>query len=122
MDRDKALWIMWGRQVRPGSLWLSVVTGAVGVNAALGRTVLVGRWEDIAGIVALLAAGCLWAGWWAQSIKTAAVGYQAAAGVWAFVALTASAQLCDPLSQTAIVAWCLAGLAGSLFLRDRRET
>ena len=122
MDTDKAVWLLWGRQVRPGSLALSVVTGALGTNAILHRTQLDGTWETIAGIVGLLAAGCLWAGWWAQSIRVASLGYQAAFGLWVFVAVVATQQLGDPLAQTAFGAWSWALLAGGLWWRDRRET
>ena len=122
MDADKAVWTWCGRQVRPGSLALSVATAGLGVNAVLDRTQLDGVWETVAGIVALLAAGCLVAAWWGQSIRTAALGYQCAAWVWAFTAVVAAQQAADPLMPTVINACAFALLSGGLWMRDRRET
>ena len=117
----KSVWTFRGRQVRPGSLALTVATAGLGVNAVLHRTQLDGLWETVAGIVGLVAAGALVAGWWAQSVRTAALGYQCAAWVWAFVAAVAAQQAADPLMPTVINAGAFALLAAGLWLRDRRE-
>ncbi len=121
MDPDKATWTAWGRQVRPGSLALTVATLGLGVNAVLHRTQLSGGWETVAGIVGMLAAGALVAGWWAQSIRTAAVGYLCCLWLWLFVAGVAAQQAADPLMPTVINAAAFALLAGVLWVRDRRE-
>ncbi len=110
---------MWGRQVRPGSLALSLVTGALGINGVLGNTTLTGWWETIAGIIALTAAVALWAGWWQQCLRCALTGYLLSVWTWTVTAATAATQL--GLAQTTVSASCWGLLAGLLWLRDRRE-
>ena len=122
LDTNKAVWLAFGRQVRPGSLALTVATAGLGVNAVLHRTQLYGAWETVAGIVGMLAAGLLIAGWWAQSLTAAAIGYLCCLWLWLFVAGVAAQQAADPLMPTVINACAFALLAGGLWMRDRRET
>lgn len=121
MNSDKAAWEFRGRQVRPGSLALTVATTGLGVNAVLHRTQLDGVWETVAGILALVAAGCLIAAWWGQSVRVAAFGYMMCLWVWTFVAGVAAQQAADPLMPTVINACAFALLSGGLWMRDRRE-
>lgn len=120
----KALpWRWLGRAVMPGSLILSVVTAVLGLNAVLGRTShLDGAWEDIAGMIALLTAGALWAGWWGRSLLAMLAGLIGAVWTWSFTAVTVVAATGDPFSLSAWISGCWAMLAGLLWLRDRRET
>ena len=123
MDPDKAVWMLWGRQVRPGSLALSLVTLALGVNTLLGTSVLVGDWEVVVGGIACLASGALWVGWWAKSLAAALAGYLCAAWAWATVAAAAATTpgvRVFGMSVVSAACWCL--LAAGLWLRDRRET
>ena len=123
VDRDKAVWTAWGRQVRPGSLWLSVVTTGLGVNAILEKSALSGPFETVVGIIALVAVGMLWVGWWAQDdLRAMTAGLLTTCFVWATAAATVTAQSWASLPQTVVSAWCWCGLAGTLYLRDRRET
>jgi hypothetical protein len=123
MDTDKALWIVWGRQVRPGTFVLSVVTLALGINALAGATVLTGMWETIAGGIGCAAAAALWVGWWARSLTALLAGLLAAAWTWATVAAAAaSTPGVNPLGMSVASAACWCLLACGLWLRDRRET
>ncbi len=123
MDTDKTLWIVWGRQVRPGSLALAFTTGMLGINALTGATVLAGWWETVAGAVAVATTAILTVGWWRQCIRCATAGY--ASGVWTWTVVAATA-LTTPgvrpwgMSVMSAVGWVL--LAAGLWLRDRRET
>ena len=118
---DKALWIVWGRPVRPGTLALSVVTGSLGVNAVLHASILTGLWETIAGMIALVSAGALWVGWWAKSLQAMLAGLMLGALTWGSVTAVAITQP-QVNAQTTIGAACWCLLAGGLWLRDRRET
>ena len=114
-------WRVVGRAVRPYALILSVVTFVFGVNAILGRTThLSGVWEDICGIIAVLSAGFLWAGWWARSLRAMAAGLVTACWTWAFVAVHLIATTGDVWSLSAWISGCWSALAGLLWLRDRR--
>jgi hypothetical protein len=119
MDSDKSVWLLWGRQVRPGSLALSVVTGALGVAGLLGATRLAGLGETLAACIALLTVAALWVGWWAQGLRAMLVGLMGAVWTWSVVAYVAFEQGASVM--TVIISACWALLAALLFLRDRRE-
>lgn len=120
MDSDKALWTMLGRPVRPGTLVLSIITASLGINAILGTTSLNGTFETVAGVIALISAGALWAGWWAKSLTAMLAGLMLATWTWATVAWAAS-QTPGITVQTVVSASCWCLLAAGLWLRDRRE-
>ena len=120
MDTDKTLWLVWGRQVRPGSLALSAATALIAATALLGDTRLDGPFEYVVGVIAALATIALWVGWWRQCLRCGLAGMTGAAWAWATVAITGMQQ------QTSVTtwgtAWCWCLLAAGLWLRDRRET
>ncbi|MEZ5119648.1 MAG: hypothetical protein R2686_07070 [Candidatus Nanopelagicales bacterium] len=122
MTNDSLPWLVWGRQVRPGAFWLSIVTALLGINAVLGRlTHVQGVWSDVAGVAALLSAGALWAGFWGQSSRAMSGGLLGACWSWAFLAFSVIQATGEFGSVSCCVAACWSGLAATLWLRDRRE-
>lgn len=119
MDADKALWLVWDRQVRPGSLVLSAATMLIAVSALLGATRLTGSWENVVGVIATVAAVFLWIGWWAQNLRIGLAGMLMSSWCWATLAITGIQQQVSVTTWG--ISWCWAGLGVLLWARDRRE-
>lgn len=119
MDADKALWIAWGRQVRPDSLILSAATMLIAVSALREATRLTGPWEQVVGMIATTSAVFLWIGWWAQNLRTGFIGMIMSSWCWATLAITGMHQQVSVTTWG--ISWCWAGLGVLLWARDRRE-
>lgn len=121
-DPKSLPWLVFDRQVRPGALWLMVFTTYASAAGILGRSLQPAPWPDLTGIVGLLAAGALAAGWWARSTAAMSAGLLTCCWLWATIAAAVVSATGTIWSVSAWSAGCWAGLAGLLWLRDRRET
>ena len=114
-------WQVLGRDVRPATLFLSLNTGYVSLNAVLGRTVISGPQEAIIGALGLVAAIFMLVAWWAKSIRMMLWGLAGACWLWLTIAIAAANSTNNAFSVSAFGAFCWSGVAGGLWLRDSKE-
>lgn len=113
-------WMAWGREVRPGALALTYVTGLAAVGQFTGAPLLDAPASTVVGLIAAAAVGCLVAGWWARSVRTLHVGLLVCAWLWGMLAALILIERPASVSGWMGLGW--SGLAGLLWLRDRQET
>lgn len=119
---DRALpWQVFGRDVCPATLFLSLNTGYVAVSGLFGTTVITGMVEYVLGAVGVVAAVFMFAAWWRRSIRMMLWGLAGACYLWLTIAIAAYASTGNVFSVSGFGALCWAGTAGGLWLRDRRE-
>jgi len=119
---DRALsWQAWGRDVRPATFWLSVYTGYVGLQALFGNTVIDGGiGETLLGALGVLAFVFMVAAWWARSVRMMLWGLAGGCWLWLTIAI-AAVEAQGIRSVSWFGAFCWAGVAGGLWLRDHKE-
>lgn len=124
MTNTNLPWLIFGRQLRPYALAVSLSAALVSYAAVAGvvpGSLLSGAPGRVVSTVGWMAVGMLWAGWWARSEKLMRWGLFWTTGVWATVTALLLADVGPTLNTALAGCWVVAsGGAWLLEVSDGR--